>query len=87
MVTNGEYVTHRRALWHEHPCPFCGKATYPDWLLLLSTYTLQCHWCNEVVESFELYRSKYGDLIVENHLLAIRAEVEGKPPTYERVAD
>lgn len=59
--------------WQGRTCPFCGKPTGDMWSLrVLSTYTLCCEVCGEVVESFELYQDYTGHYYTENHRRAVR---------------
>lgn len=87
VVTPEDYLQRQRELWTKHTCPFCGQKGKPSWLCILSTYTLQCPSCDEVVESFELYSDRAGRLIVENHFRALGRVPGAKAPSYERVGD
>lgn len=85
MVTATEYVSRVLDLWRDQPCPFCRKPVDPFWLCILSTYSIQCTACDEVIESFEVYQDRHGHLWTENHLRALGKVRGADAPSWERV--
>jgi hypothetical protein len=85
MVRDGAYVARRISLWRNCACPFCGNEPTPRWICLLSTYTLHCQVCGEVIETFELHRDTTGHLFTENHQIALGRVPEAKGTSWRRI--
>jgi hypothetical protein len=84
-VRDGAYVARRISLWRNCACPFCGNEPTPRWICLLSTYTLLCQVCGEVIETFELYRDTTGRLFTENHQIALGRVAGAAGPSWRRL--
>lgn len=68
-MSASQFIQQRIDHWTRRHCPFCGKIGDPWWLSILSTYSISCGECGEVIESFELYQNTNGHLYTENHEL------------------
>lgn len=86
MTTPVEYIVGRQNAWVRRLCPFCGQRAQTYWMSILSTYTLSCAACGEVVEAFELYATADGTLYTENHEIARSLTPDTSVPTWERLS-
>lgn len=73
--------------WRDHRCPFCGNLPGDMMALtILSTTSLSCEVCGEVVESWELYQDTTGRYFTENHLRSLGRDRDKGIGGWERLA-